>query len=254
MCGFVGFTRPESATAARATLDSMMASIRHRGPDGDGIHIDEGLALGHVRLAIIDLTGGAQPRLGDGGVALVFNGEIYGYRSLADGLRSDAIALADHSDTEVLFQMLCRDGVMATLRRIDGMFVFAFRDREGRLWLARDRFGEKPLFYGLRDGRLAFASELGALRRHPLMAAGGFDLPALSRFLTLQYLPGEETGYVGIRKLPPGGILCFDHGQVRVERYWRPRFSPTSAAMPHGERLERLEDRKSTRLNSSHRT
>ena len=203
----------------------MLAPIRHRGPDGDGVHVDNRLALGFVRLAIIDLKGGAQPRRDDAtGDALVFNGEIYGYRELAGELRRDGVNLRDQSDTEVLFQLLKRDGPEATLSRIDGMFAFAYRDgASNRLFLARDRFGEKPLFYGLRNGVLAFASEIRALRRHPLFRDCGFDRNAIARYLTLQYLPGDDSGYEHIKKLPAGHLLEFGSSQIRLTRYWKPR-------------------------------
>lgn len=225
MCGLVGFTVPGPAKAARELVEAMLAPIRHRGPDGDGVHVDSGLAVGHVRLAIIDLAGGRQPRCdGPEGDVLVYNGEIYGYRHLADRLHRDGIALRDRSDTEVLFQMLKRHGVEATLGKIDGMFAFAYRDAvTGRLFLARDRFGEKPLFYGLRNGVLVFASEVRAIRQHPLFRNCGLDREAVARYLTLQYLPGEDSGYEGIKKLPPGHVLDFLNGQIRLTRYWNPR-------------------------------
>ena len=117
------------------------------------------------RLAIIDLAGGAQPRVDEAtGDALVFNGEIYGYRALADELRAAGVTLCDRSDTEVLFQLIRRDGVRDAVAQIDGMFAFAFRDgATGALHLVRDRFGEKPLYWGLARGQLVFASEVSAL-------------------------------------------------------------------------------------------
>src|SRR5690242_19520214 len=149
MCGIVGFTNP--GPDARQILVGMNGALRHRGPDGSGIFVDRGIALGHTRLAIIDLAGGAQPRIDDAsGDALIFNGEVYGYRALAEELRAAGIALRDRSDTEVLFHLIRRDGVRGAVARIDGMFAFAFRDgASGALYLVRDRFGEKPLYYGL---------------------------------------------------------------------------------------------------------
>jgi asparagine synthase (glutamine-hydrolysing) len=225
MCGLVGFTLLGPAEAAREIVEAMLAPIRHRGPDGDGVHVDCGLALGHVRLAVIDLSGGRQPRCdGLDGAALAYNGEIYGYRNLADRLHDDGIVLRDRSDTEVLFQMLKTRGVEATLAEIDGMFAFAYREAAtGRLFLARDRFGEKPLFYGLRNGVLVFASEVRAIRKHPLFSDCGFDRDAVARYLTLQYLPGEDSGYEGIKKLPPGHLLEFQNAGIRLKRYWKPQ-------------------------------
>src|SRR5689334_4943054 len=139
----------------------MNAALAHRGPDGNGIFVDKGVALGHTRLAIIDVSGGAQPRVDEAsGDALVFNGEIYGYRALADELRRSGAPLRDRSDTEVLFQLIRREGVRRAVDRVDGMFAFAFRDGStGTLYLVRDRFGEKPLYYGMLGPVLVFASE-----------------------------------------------------------------------------------------------
>src|SRR5205823_1763624 len=126
MCGLAGFTAP--GAEARLILAAMNGALAHRGPDGSGMFVDRAIALGHTRLAIIDLAGGAQPRVDEvSGDALIFNGEIYGYRALADELRAAGIALRDRSDTEVLFQLLRRDGVRRAVARIDGMFAFAFR-------------------------------------------------------------------------------------------------------------------------------
>src|SRR5215468_3241504 len=138
MCGIAGFTSP--GPDAGRILAGMNAALRHRGPDGSGSFVDRGIALGHTRLAIIDLAGGAQPRVDEAsGDALVFNGEIYGYQALADELRGSDVALCDRSDTEVLFQLIRRDGVRGGLARVDGMFAFAFRDgASGALHLVRD--------------------------------------------------------------------------------------------------------------------
>ncbi len=222
MCGLAGFTGPGADAAA--ILRRMTDALAHRGPDGEGHFVDARLALGHRRLAIIDLAGGAQPRLDPAsGDALIFNGEIYGYRRLAAELRDAGVALCDRSDTEVLFQMLHRSGVRRTLERIDGMFAFAFRDgASGTLTLVRDRFGEKPLFYGLAGGELVFASEVAALCRHPAFHGAGIDRAAAYQFLTYEYLPGDRSGREGIRKLPPGHMLTFAAGRVAVEPYWQP--------------------------------
>lgn len=220
-----------------------MAPIRHRGPDAQGICVDDSLALGHVRLAVIDLAGGAQPRSdANTGDALVFNGEIYGYRDLADRLRADGIVLKDDSDTEVLFQMLRRYGVARTLNEIDGMFAFAYRDgASGRLFLVRDRFGEKPLFFGYREGVLVFGSEVRALRQHPFFRSSSLDRDAIARCMTLQYLPGEDSGYEDIRKLMPGHLLEFESEPVVQKRYWKPRLQRAATAENLIERIEHLE-------------
>ena len=148
MCGITGFTAPGGE--AEAILARMNRALAHRGPDGSGSFVDDGIALGHTRLAIIDLTGGAQPRVDRAtGDAFVFNGEIYGYKALAEELRKTGVILRDRSDTEVLFQLIRRIGLPRAVERIDGMFAFAYRDgASGALHLVRDRFGEKPLYWG----------------------------------------------------------------------------------------------------------
>jgi asparagine synthase (glutamine-hydrolysing) len=243
MCGFVGFVSAGRVEASEDIVGAMLAPIRHRGPDAQGIHIDGDIALGHVRLAVIDLEGGAQPRYDAvTGDALVFNGEIYGYRELANSLRADGVVLRDDSDTEVLFQMLKRHGVTRTLDEIDGMFAFAYRDgATGHLVLVRDRFGEKPLFYGHREGVLVFASEVRAIRQHPLFRSSGLDRDAIARCLTLQYLPGEDSGYEGIRKLLPGHQLQFQSERIVQKRYWIPRVRGAATSESLIERIEHIE-------------
>src|SRR5216684_584959 len=175
MCGLAGFTAP--GPEARRVLAAMNGALAHRGPDGSGMFVDQTIALGHTRLAIIDLAGGAQPRVDEAsGDALIFNGEVYGYREIAEELRATGIALRDRSDTEVLFQLIRRDGVHRAVARIDGMFAFAFRDgATGALHLVRDRFGEKPLYWGMADSRLVFSSEVSALLCHPYFRGAGPD-------------------------------------------------------------------------------
>ncbi len=240
MCGLAGFTAP--GPEARGILAAMNAALAHRGPDGSGIFVDPGIALGHTRLAIIDLAGGAQPRVDEAsGDALIFNGEVYGYRALADELRAAGIPLRDRSDTEVLFQLIRRDGVHRALDRIDGMFAFAYRDgASGTLYLVRDRFGEKPLYFGLKHGRLAFASEVGALLRYPDFRDALPDPRAAYSFLLFEYLPGDLSGWTGIEKLEPGTILTFKHGTISRERYWRPVVDGARRTVDVAEAAERL--------------
>jgi len=241
MCGIAGFTGP--GPEAEAVLAAMNRALAHRGPDGSGVFVDRAVAFGHTRLAIIDLAGGAQPRVDEpSGDALVFNGEIYGYRALADELRSAGIPLRDRSDTEVLFQLIRRDGVRRAVERIDGMFAFAFRDgATGALHLVRDRFGEKPLYWGMADGRLVFASELSALLCHPLLRGIGPDRQAAYDLLLFEYLPGTASGWSGIEKLEPGTILTLKNGRISCERYWQPHLGPRRPVPPE-EAVEQLDE------------
>lgn len=222
MCGIAGFTTPEPG--AGAVLAAMNAALAHRGPDASNIFIDGSIALGHTRLAIIDLTGGNQPRVDEeSGDALVFNGEIYGYQTLAEELQISGTTLRDRSDTEVLFQLIRRRGLRRALARADGMFAFAFREgASGALFLVRDRFGEKPLYYGLARGQLVFASEVPAILCHPAFRHTIPDRLSAFQFLLFEYLPGDASGWTGIAKLEPGTILTFDKSGIRRERFWCP--------------------------------
>ncbi|MBE0533476.1 MAG: asparagine synthase (glutamine-hydrolyzing) [Rhodospirillales bacterium] len=243
MCGIAGFTRHRTQAEAAAALTDMRERLRHRGPDAQANYCDGRIALTHTRLAVVDLCGGAQPRVDADGSALTFNGEIYGFAEHAAELRQAGVELQDRSDTEVLFQMLRRNGVEATLQRIDGMFAFAYRDPDGAVWLARDRFGEKPLFYAEHGGDLYFASELAALRAHPDLAGWPWNERSLRLFLALQYLPAPDSGIAGIKKLPPGTMLKFCNGQSRLTRYWhhpRSDSAPVASLESHVERLDDL--------------
>jgi len=223
MCGLAGFTSRGGDNSA--VIFSMLETLVHRGPDGAGTYVGPSITFGHRRLVIIDPDGGAQPRVdSERGDALIFNGEIYGYKKLAERLQSEGVPLKDKSDTEVLFRLLQRHGLEKTLDMIDGMFAFAYFDGKSQtLSLVRDRFGEKPLFYGVKDGQLAFASEIKALRRHPAFGNSGLDPNAVHRFLTFEYLPGDESGYEHIRKLKPGSIVSFKDGVMNEEIYWQPK-------------------------------
>jgi asparagine synthase (glutamine-hydrolysing) len=248
VCGIVGFTRdPRRSSAIDAELlRRMLAPIAHRGPDQSGVHVEEHIAFGHHRLAIVDLDGGHQPRVDPAtGDALVFNGEIYDFAALAVQLANEGINLVDRSDTEVLFRLLQRYGTSATLEKIDGMFAFAFYEaRSGRLYLARDRFGEKPLYFFERDGTLVFGSEPRAVLAHPSGKDVPIDLGAVVNFLAFEYLPGSQSLRQGLRKLPPGHLLTCFQGRIEIQSYWRPdpdEAGEARVAESEDERLNRLE-------------
>lgn len=219
MCGIAGELAFPSADPER--VRRMTAALAHRGPDGDGFHHEGPIALGHRRLAIIDLEGGAQPIFNeDGSVAVVFNGEIYNYRELAAEL-APRHRLRTVSDTEVLVHLYEELGV-GMLERLRGMFAFALWDQKAnRLFAARDRFGKKPFLYAADGHRLSFASELGALAASGL-DLGAIDRRALSDYLELLYVPAPLTLRTGVKKLPAGHYLLADDRGLRVERYWAP--------------------------------
>lgn len=222
MCGIVGLLHSERARPVEeATIRRMCDAIRHRGPDDEGIHVDGRVGLGMRRLSIIDLAGGHQPVFNeDGSVAIVFNGEIYNYRELRDGLIARGHVMKTHSDTETIVHLYeeMGDRCVETLR---GMFGFAIWDsREQRLLLARDRFGIKPLYVANGQWGIAFASELKALRAVGL-AGPDLDWEALGAMLHIGYIPAPRTPYLGVRKLEPGHVLTWEPGNAPVERcYW----------------------------------
>lgn len=228
MCGIAGFIGAGGAE----DLSTMVAALAHRGPDGEGFFIDPDMAvyLGHRRLSVIDLAGGAQPMWNeDGTVGVVFNGEIYNFLDL----RRDLVAAghrfrSDHSDTEVLVHGYEEWGDDLPLR-LNGMFAFAIFDRpRRRLFLARDRFGEKPLFYAAAGGLFAFASELTALVRHSRLRAATVDERAVQKFFAYGYIPAPTSLYRGCSKLPGGCQLAvdLDGGEPVVSRYWSFRVTP----------------------------
>jgi asparagine synthase (glutamine-hydrolysing) len=229
----------------------MMAAMRHRGPDADGVHHDGPAALGHVRLSIIDLSGGAQPMANeDGSVWIVFNGEIYNYRALRDELLAKGHVFKTESDTEVIVHLYEELGARC-VERLRGMFAFAIWDaRNGSLFLARDRVGIKPLYLHTGPEGLAFASEVKALLELPWIRRE-LHPAALHRFLTHYYVPGDETVFRGILKLPPGHTLTVKDGAVKRNAYWDLAFPSeprdVSLAEAKDEILARL--RESVRLH-----
>ena len=230
MCGIAGFV----GRGDRNDLIAMTRALAHRGPDQDGFHVDEGLAvyLGHQRLTIRDAVGGVQPMWNeDETVCVIFNGEIYNHVELrAELARHGHVFRSDHSDTEVLVHGYEQWGAELA-GRLNGMFAFAVFDaRRRRLFLARDRFGEKPLYYYKADGLFAFASELSALPRHSQIAARP-SLAAVRKFFAWGYIPAPMAYYEGTAKLPAGHVLEFDIAArtTRVTPYWRFRIEPDEA-------------------------
>lgn len=218
MCGFVGFCSEDMPGAEKERITREMTDIiKHRGPDEIGYFGDGRIALGFARLQIIDREGGSQPMISrDGRYVLCFNGEIYNYKELR---RELGVRSYTESDTEVLLNALIKWGTGALLR-LRGMFSFAFYDRmSGRLILARDPFGIKPLYYGEFDGCFMFASEIKAFTSHPKFVKC-FDQAALPLYLQLQYVPTEETAFLGVKRLLPGRILIRQGDHSHTERYF----------------------------------
>ena len=229
MCGMTGFFQDAQLHADASSIAASMASrIFHRGPDDSGVWADSesGIALAHRRLSIVDLSAaGHQPMLSASGrYVLAYNGEIYNHLDLRRELEAAGAVLGwrGHSDTETLLACVEAWGVEATLKRCVGMFAFALWDRESRsLVLARDRAGEKPLYYGWQGDTFLFGSELKALRAHPAFNAS-VDRGALALLLRHNYIPAPHSIHQGIFKLPPATWLEIRHGQrdVQPRHYW----------------------------------
>lgn len=229
MCGVIGFRSPGALRQSDATIVHAMAdAIRHRGPDDDGVWCDpeSGFALAHRRLSILDLSpAGHQPmHSASGRWVLAYNGEVYNHLALRQRLESESAAPAwrGHSDTETLLACIEAWGIECTLQASVGMFAIALWDRSERaLVLARDRIGEKPLFYGWQGDTFLFGSELKALRAHPAFNPA-VDRGALALLLRHNYVPAPYSIYQGIHKLPPGTFLRLGGGQRDVEPvpYW----------------------------------
>lgn len=231
MCGIAGVLDRGQGTSAEAlvhTASAMAETLRHRGPDDAGVWADAsaGVAFGHRRLAILDLSSSAaQPMTSScGGWTVAYNGELYGFGNIHSALRGAGRRFRGHSDTEVLVEAVAEWGLRETLQRCNGMFAFAAWDHRRRvLHLVRDRLGEKPLYYGMAGPHVIFGSEVKALRAHPQFAAR-VNRGAVAAFLRWSFVPGSHSIYEGIYKLPPGAVVSVaasSHGPLpNPQPYW----------------------------------
>jgi asparagine synthase (glutamine-hydrolysing) len=260
MCGIVGAVVSPGSAMSQETLARMLAAIEHRGPDGSGACEfaaagGRRVFLGHRRLAIIDPAGGHQPMQDiEADVHLTFNGEIYNFRALREELAQAGYRFSRDSDTEVLLRAYQHWGE-GCVDRLRGMFAFAIWDgRKQQLFMARDRFGEKPLFLLEDADGLYFASEIKALLQLP-RARPGVDLPAVWDYLSFRYVPGPRTLFKGIRKLPPATCATWRAGKLSERRYWvAPDRDPAPAPAAGGHTVEdflaRLDDAVSSQMVS----
>jgi asparagine synthase (glutamine-hydrolysing) len=229
MCGIAGIIRLSGEPVDQGVLDRLTDAISHRGPDGRGTYMHDGVGFGHRRLAILDLSpAGAQPMFSDDKQTVItFNGEIYNFAELRAELETAGHTFRSHCDTEVLLKLYEQHGA-ACVPMLRGMFAFAIHDRQKNIvFLARDRLGKKPIKYFHEHGVFAFASELKALRTmHE--CPKDIDRQAIHHFLTMMYLPAPLTGFTGIHKLPAAHTLTIDlsTGEKTLERYWELRYDP----------------------------
>jgi asparagine synthase (glutamine-hydrolysing) len=236
MCGIAGIFHLETAKPVDpARVRAMLEVMPHRGPDGSGIWTAPGVGLGHLRLSIIDLSGGAQPMLTeDESLAVTFNGEIYNFADVRAELEAKGHVFRTHSDTEVILHGYRQWGE-ACVERLHGMFAFALFDaRAQSLWLARDRLGVKPLHYAqLSDGSLIFGSELKSLLAHPLLRRAP-DLAAVEDYMAYGYVPDDACMVAGVRKLGAGETLRLVRSRPvpQPQRYWDVSFTERSKAKP----------------------
>lgn len=220
MCGIFGYFNRRGKSLAPDTVRSMGESIRHRGPDDQGVFSAPGVALGNQRLSIIDLAGGHQPFISDDqNIVVVQNGEIFNHLELAQELEGTPYACRTHSDTEVLLRLYEREGI-AFVEKLNGMFAIAIYDaREQALYLVRDRIGVKPLYVHDDGEQITFASEIKSVLKagmpHPPM-----DEEALHHYLTFNYVPAPFTLYQGVRHLMPGHLMKITSQGVEVSCWW----------------------------------
>jgi asparagine synthase (glutamine-hydrolysing) len=231
ICGKLNFDR--GAVVNPGLVRAMLDTIRHRGPDDEGLYVNSSVGLGHRRLSIIDLNTGHQPLSNeDGTIWIVFNGEIYNFQELRDFLLSKGHVFRTRTDTEVIVHLYEEFGPEC-VQKLRGMFAFAIWDnRLKTLFLARDRVGIKPLYYHLSDNSIVFASEIKAILAD-VAVRPEIKPESIDRFLTFLYMPGDETLLKGVRKLPPASYLLVKNGRVDVRQYWdldfqKPRDRPTS--------------------------
>ena len=265
MCGIAGFISGDKLwyeSRLNSVVSAMTDTLAHRGPDASGVWTDyeDHIALGHRRLSVIDLSDrGSQPMISSSGrYILTYNGEIYNYKDIRAELANDGVKFKGDCDTEVLLEAIEKWGLRGAIDKFNGMFAFALWDsKDKRMFLARDRLGEKPLYYTFMDGVFMFASELKAFFKHPVFKPN-ININSVALFMKYCYIPAPYTIYSGVFKLPPASILearLSDLSRTKITKYWsidnkiRGEISES-----FGEAVEKLDkllrDSVSIRLNS----
>jgi asparagine synthase (glutamine-hydrolysing) len=229
MCGIAGVLDLSGQGVEPGLPGRMIETIRHRGPDGEGVYTDARVGLGHARLSVIDVAGGAQPMsIADQSLWITFNGEIFNYIELRDELVSRGHRFRTRSDTEVLLHLYQEEGERC-VERLNGQWAFAIWDaRHRKLFLSRDRLGVRPLFYTQTSGSFFFASEIKALLACPGVDPH-LDLKALHEIFTFWVTLPSRTVFRGVQELPPGHSMCVENGALRIWEYWRLALAPQEA-------------------------
>ena len=230
MCGIAGFVN-KNIKNKDEVIKKMADRIKYRGPDGEGYFIDDDVALAHRRLSIIDLSTGSQPMYNeDNSIVIVFNGEIYNFVELKDELKGKGHKFKNKSDTEVIIHGYEEWG-KNVVEHLRGMFAFAIWDQNTKtLFMARDHFGIKPLYYAKFNDTLMFASEIKAFLDHPDFKKE-LNKEILSAYLCFNSTPTEETFFKGVYRLEPGHTLTYKDGKIEIERYFHLEFNETEQKM-----------------------
>jgi len=241
MCGICGLARKDHAPVDRIQLERINQAITHRGPDGDGFYYGPGVGLGMRRLAVIDLNTGDQPIANETEtVWIVFNGEIFNFPRLRQKLEALGHKFRTLTDTECIVHLYEEYGDEC-VHHLRGQFAFAIWDqKKERLFMARDRFGQKPLYYSHQNGNLSFSSEINSL-----LSITDFQpeisLHAIDLYLSLQYIPEPLTPYDGVWKLPAAHTLVYKQGEIAIAPYWSLSYEPKHTA-PEDELIEQLRE------------
>ncbi len=231
MCGITGyFDTTQSAETLNPKIKKMTDLILHRGPDGEGYYVKNGIALGHRRLSIIDLAAGAQPMSNSDGTAwIIFNGEIYNFPELREQLLKSNYPFRTHSDTEVIIALYEKYGT-ELLQKINGMFAFAIWDEpRKRLFIARDRLGKKPLFYYWDNQRLIFGSEMKSILAEPEVSREVSE-SSVNMFFNFGFIPAPHSIFKNIKKIMPGHYAICSEGYFSQHKYWDVNFQPVEQA------------------------
>ncbi|NLI10685.1 MAG: asparagine synthase (glutamine-hydrolyzing) [Elusimicrobia bacterium] len=225
MCGITGIINLKNESPSRKVLSEMSFSLKHRGPDDEGLFIKNNVGFAFRRLSIVDINTGNQPILNeDSSIVLIFNGEIYNYEHLREELLNNGHTFKSTGDAEVLIHLYeeYKEDMLSKLR---GMFSFALYDfKDNKFFAARDRLGKKPFYYTLQSGHLIFSSELKAILKHPSVKKE-IDLDSLDLFMSYRYIPKEYCAVKGIKKLLPGHCLILKENSLNIIKYWDLDFS-----------------------------